>query len=155
MLFFLQIWLSIRSYFSVLNSFLICFWAMLLTQFIRFDNTSLSLLRQACSTLLVMVMRTTATVSWFPSMRRPPTNQSTVCVYRIYLPGCRRKRLDLTYSCWTCAAKGVRFFQMYLFMHQLFDVTLKLDHLLLMISFLETQMMMSLYNQDCSRWQQI
>lgn len=76
-------------------------------------------------------MRITATVSWSPSMHRPPTHPSTACVYRTYWPGCRRKRLDSMYSCWTCAAKGENDIYLFLLMIGVKDfLMLRLDHLL-------------------------
>ncbi len=128
---------------------------MLVTQLIFLSFSS-----KACYTLLVTVMRISATVSWFPSMPRPPTHQSTVCVYRIYSPGCKRKRLDLMYFCWTCVAKGVKgFFQINKLMYQLFLCHIQAlftwhNYVFWWFLLLETQMMTSLYSQDWSKWQQ-
>lgn len=113
-----------------------------------------SFLPQACFILLVMAMRITETVSWFPLMRLPPTHRSIVYVYRISWPECKRKRLDSMCSCWTCAAKGENY--IYLLYWGLMQKNPSLFMFVVwMISFKETPTMMSLYSQDWSRWQQI
>lgn len=61
---------------------------------------------QVCCTMLVMDMRTTATVSWCRLMHQTRTDQPTVYVCRASLNWCRRRRRDLMFFSWTCAGRG-------------------------------------------------